>query len=131
MSIDALEQLATGPFAVLVSDYEEQYGRGGYTLRIYRNGVCVSEAQDYGEPEDNCFLRDYSWIKPALEDAYRFGSEDVGRELDEAIKGCDVAAKAIVDLENKLQFVLDRTPVEDGCYTFPDGDSWPAGSKAG
>jgi hypothetical protein len=31
-------------------------------------------------------------------------------------------------LAAKLEFVLARTPVEDGVYTFPDGDSWPAGS---
>jgi hypothetical protein len=30
------------------------------------------------------------------------------------------------ELLARLEFVLARTPTDDGLYTFPDGDSWPA-----
>jgi hypothetical protein len=30
------------------------------------------------------------------------------------------------ELLARLEFVLARTPTEDGLYTFPDGESWPA-----
>jgi hypothetical protein len=30
------------------------------------------------------------------------------------------------DLLARLEFVLARTPTEDGLYTFPDGESWSA-----
>jgi hypothetical protein len=34
------------------------------------------------------------------------------------------------DLVARLQFVLDRTPAEDGVYTFPDGVTYDAGKLA-
>jgi hypothetical protein len=33
-------------------------------------------------------------------------------------------------LASKLQHALQYVPAEDGVFTFPDGDSWPAGSCA-
>lgn len=32
-----------------------------------------------------------------------------------------------VTLAKRLQYVLDRTPMPEGVYMFPDGDSWDAG----
>lgn len=36
----------------------------------------------------------------------------------------------VEDLKARLIFVLARTKVEDDIYTFPDGESWDAGSLA-
>lgn len=41
----------------------------------------VNEYEDMGEPEDNTFDRDYSWIKTELERAYQLGLRDGKAEL--------------------------------------------------
>lgn len=38
---------------------------------------------DSGEPEDNCFTRDYNWIEAELNAAYRQGKKDAMRKLHE------------------------------------------------
>ncbi len=42
-------------------------------LYIEWNGKVIFSEQDRGEPEDNSFVRDYSWIKQQLEEAYNLG----------------------------------------------------------
>jgi len=42
---------------------------------IFKNGKLDKTYMDGGEPEDNIFIRDLAWIKPALEDAYKFGKD--------------------------------------------------------
>lgn len=48
-------------------------------LTIDRNGKIVGEHTDGGEPEDQSFHRNWSWVQGALMQAYRYGVED-GRE---------------------------------------------------
>ena len=47
-------------------------------LLIYRNNEEPEVETDGMEPEDVRFCRDLSWIKPALEQAYKYGLEDAG-----------------------------------------------------
>lgn len=55
----------------------------GQLLHVVRDGEIIRTASDFGEPEDNSFYRDWDWVKPALEEAYRLGVED-GRSGKEA-----------------------------------------------
>ena len=48
-------------------------------LTIVEDGN-IREYFDYGEPEDNSFLRDYSWIKKELRSAYIQGRMDKENE---------------------------------------------------
>ncbi len=66
-------------YAVRIDD-EERYGDEHQVLRVERNGVVIEEHGDRGEPEDNSFYRDWSWVQEALKKAYAFGLED-GRAL--------------------------------------------------
>ena len=49
-----------------------------------RIDVLVEEF-DCGEPEDNTFDRDWNWVSGAIEQAYKLGREDVGKEIAENI----------------------------------------------
>jgi len=60
-------------------EYDDADYRPGYTLTVKHDGEIILEERDNGEPEDNLFVRDYAWIKPALEKVYRLGYQD-GRE---------------------------------------------------
>lgn len=53
-------------------------GDDGYrhNLVIRRFGEVVSENYDGGEPEDNLFTRDWSWVVDALLAAYQYGLDD-------------------------------------------------------
>lgn len=50
----------------------------------YRNRLIItdddgeSEHWDGGEPEDNSFLRDWSWVADELRNAYEQGKKDAG-----------------------------------------------------
>ncbi len=46
------------------------------TLKVYREGRCVLQESDRGEPEDQSFYRDWSWVPDAIRDAYAYGVED-------------------------------------------------------
>ena len=35
----------------------------------------------------------------------------------------------VKDLEDKIQFLIDQMILEEGVYTFPDGDTWTQTSK--
>ena len=44
-------------------------------LQIWVDGKLIDVYSDDGEPEDNFFCRDWSWIKSELEKAYELGFE--------------------------------------------------------
>lgn len=52
-----------------------EYGSDRNKLTV-RTNDWIEEYFDYGEPEDNSFFRDYSWVQPALEAAYQEGLKD-------------------------------------------------------
>jgi hypothetical protein len=62
-------------------EYDDSGYRFGYTLIVKHNGEIILEECDHGEPEDNSFMRDYAWIKPALEKAYNLGLTDAVNEV--------------------------------------------------
>ena len=49
----------------------KSWNQGREYLAIYWNNGEIQLEISPGEPEDNRFCRDYSWIKPALERAAR------------------------------------------------------------
>ena len=49
----------------------------GHVLRIIHNEKILIEEADTLEPEDVSFGRDLSWIKPALELAYKLGKGEL------------------------------------------------------
>ena len=53
----------------------EQYD-GRSLLRVTHNGEVIRAQTDGGEPEDNRFYRDWSWVADAIEEAYQRGLED-------------------------------------------------------
>ncbi len=57
----------------------------GQLLLVIRDGKVIRSESDHGEPEDNLFYRDWAWVKPALEEAYRLGVED-GRSGEETFQ---------------------------------------------
>lgn len=73
---------------VMVDD--EHGDRGRERLEVRRSGKVVRDHSDGGEPEDNLFCRDWSWVEGALREAYAFGladgaalpNSDTGREGD-------------------------------------------------
>ena len=71
------------PYEISVTDGESQY-EVCQVLTVKRNGVTVDQHRDNGEPEDNCFYRDWRWVQPALEAAYRYGREDADKVIDAA-----------------------------------------------
>mgnify|MGYP001599423223 FL=1 len=71
------------PYEISVTDGESQY-EVCQVLTVKRNGVTVDQHRDNGEPEDNCFYRDWRWVQPALEAAYRYGREDADKIIEAA-----------------------------------------------
>lgn len=61
---------------------EDRYGDIVMVLKIERDGKVVEEHGDRGEPEDNSYYRDWSWVPKALKKAYEFGLEDGRRATD-------------------------------------------------
>lgn len=58
-------------------EYEEDDDGDCRTFLVVKhNGVEVIRALDGGEPEDQLFCRNWSWVKDAIERAYRLGQED-------------------------------------------------------
>lgn len=49
-------------------------------LRILHDGYLIREEFDGGEPEDQSFYRDWSWVAGALRQAYECGFEDGKKE---------------------------------------------------
>lgn len=54
-----------------------KYKDGRQELIIYINDQEVISHLDGGEPEDQSFNRDWSWIKGELERAYETGRQDI------------------------------------------------------
>lgn len=48
-------------------------------LIVKRHGKMILKQYDGGEPEDNTFYRDWSWVESIIEKAYKFGLEDGSR----------------------------------------------------
>jgi hypothetical protein len=59
-------------------DYVENEWSGEFRneLIVEHNGKVIEEHWDGGEPEDNTFSRDWSWVAGAIERAYKLGLED-------------------------------------------------------
>lgn len=74
------------PFEVLVQDDEESGGER-QILRIVHYGKVLEEHHDCGEPEDNSFYRDWSWVPDSIEKAYALGVADAQRAQTEAASG--------------------------------------------
>ncbi len=56
------------------------------TMVITGDGILPSSYTDAGEPEDQTFCRDWSWVKSELERAYEKGRMDAFAELKGAIE---------------------------------------------
>jgi len=73
-----IDSVETIPDWVDADEFKDANFEDGYRacLVISSNGK-VRYHWDGGEPEDNLYLRDWSWVAPALDDAYRAGRDDV------------------------------------------------------
>lgn len=75
-----------------MSEYKvtlDENEHGDNTTLTIRHGYQTVIYYDGGEPEDNSFYRDYSWIAPELELAYKLGFQDgwkAGRDTDDEEK---------------------------------------------
>ena len=67
-------------YTVEVALEDNEWGNYYSRLTIKHNGEVVAEHTDRGEPEDNSFGRDWSWVAPALRDAYERGRKDGSAE---------------------------------------------------
>lgn len=57
-------------------EYQDD-GRGGRScLKVVHNGKVVMTEYDGGEPEDQSFDRDWSWVPMALKEMYELGLKD-------------------------------------------------------
>lgn len=66
-------------FDVIIDEKDEDGNDmpdGRSRLLVFRDGKKVAEHWDGGEPEDQFFFRDWSWVPSALEQAYKWGQED-------------------------------------------------------
>lgn len=86
---------------------ESEEGGPGQTLHVVRDGKVIRSERDYGEPEDNSYYRDWSWVPEALGEAYRFGKED-GREGRETIVGEPAFVVALVRRGNGDVLAVSR-----------------------
>lgn len=59
----------------------------GHLLRIIVDGEEIESYPDRGEPEDNCFYRDWSWIDDELRRAYELGRQHEKEEGEAARRG--------------------------------------------
>ena len=53
--------------------YDWELTNHRHVLLIKLNGKIIQSECDGGEPEDQSFLRDWSWVKIALLEAYKIG----------------------------------------------------------
>lgn len=65
----------SGRFEVTLEDMEND-DRYRSTLRVVHGGRLILEETDRGEPEDNSFTRDWSWVPDAIKRAYALGVAD-------------------------------------------------------
>ena len=57
-------------------EHNEDSESAHLTMIIKHNGKEIARHWDGGEPEDNLFHRDWSWVSDELERAYALGLED-------------------------------------------------------
>ncbi len=86
----------------------------GYTLQIFYDGNLLNEYCDFGEPEDNSFIRDYKWVQPELKRANEMGFSD----------GVRIANKVKPDMPRYIDPVklADAIRIESESY---DSKSYP------
>ena len=63
-------------FKVTLNHDEDDDDRYRATLRVEHDGTVLYERHDGGEPEDNSFRRDWSWVPEAISEAYSLGLAD-------------------------------------------------------
>jgi len=83
------------------------------TMRILRNGVVEWQECDRGEPEDQSFYRDWSWVPDACRASYAYGLED-GKAHETSEWGCD-ARKKLGDARGALLEAHDHLSVLLAC----------------
>lgn len=67
-------------------------------LNVTHDGNVIHEHYDHGEPEDNTFYRDWSWVAGALEEAYQLGHIDGVQESQSLYdEGYDAGVNAGLD----------------------------------
>lgn len=64
----------------LPEELRDEYAIDNYDLRLVmvvrHEGKIIATHSDGGEPEDQTFYRRWSWVAPALRDAYARGLKD-------------------------------------------------------
>lgn len=66
-----------------LKEVEDDWSSYAEVIRINADGSEEEVGWIGGEPEDNTYYRTYSWIVPALNDAYKLGlKEGARREYD-------------------------------------------------
>lgn len=82
--VAALEKIVEIPpddrYSVELVDHEECQ-----ELLVRREGRTILSGNDRGEPEDNAFCRDWSWVPDALAEAYALGHADAAAKAREAL----------------------------------------------
>jgi len=63
-------------YEIEITHETSEWGNYYSQLTIRHNGEVVAQHTDGGEPEDQSFGRDWSWVAPALRDAYELGMKD-------------------------------------------------------
>ena len=77
----------TARFKVTLTPIEDD-DRYRSTLTVEHNGATVLNKCDGGEPEDNSFARDWSWVPGAIRRAYELGFADgQGEQMPSEPKG--------------------------------------------
>jgi len=84
------------------------------TMRIVRNGEVAWEECDRGEPEDQSFYRDWSWVPDACRASYGYGLEDGREGLAETHKTLQTAHAELVDAYFAIMPVLMSVVQSDG-----------------
>lgn len=76
-SIDDIPEWITGPDRADIeeTDFERMQDEGRTTLAV-KIGDKIRIHRDGGEPEDNTFARDWSWVSGLIADAYAQGVKD-------------------------------------------------------
>jgi len=67
-----------------------EFDNDGYDMQaeliIKYNGEVIARYWDGGEPEDNSFSRDWSWIDGELERAYNLGYKDGAQSVKNIVQ---------------------------------------------
>lgn len=93
-----------------------------------------SQSPEGGEPVASVFLRNIHYFYAQTDGSYAWPKGAVGDLLKQAKREIEAAATPPAAVEQsaglnaKVQFLIDMWPtrLEDGGFTFPDGEFWPA-----